>query len=87
MKTARTKRIGRYWLAAATAFAGGTVLGTCELRMRDAFMTTAQGTVLTAVTNLPTLLGLDTEWAFLTADTTTDESETDGNGDEASPAE
>ncbi|MCP4590311.1 MAG: hypothetical protein GY842_06185 [bacterium] len=59
MKSTRTTRFEHCWLAAATLFAGGTVLGTCELRLRDAFVTTTQATILTAVECLPTMLGAD----------------------------
>ena len=56
MNTTITGTVGRCWLAAATVLAGGTVLGTCELRVRQALVETAQSTVLTGVGCLPALL-------------------------------
>ena len=46
MKTSGTNRIGRCCLAAATFLAGGTVVGTCEVRLRDALVTTSKSVVL-----------------------------------------
>lgn len=46
MKTTRINRIGRCWLAAVTLLAGGTVMGTCEVRLHDAFMTSTKSLAL-----------------------------------------
>ena len=46
MKSSRANLIGRCWLAAATVLAGGTVLGTCEVRLHDAFVTSTKSLVL-----------------------------------------
>ena len=77
MNTTKANQIARCWLAAATLFAGGTVLGTCEVRVRDALVTTAQGAALTTVGCLPTMLGWEenSECTLFTGDATTDESE------------
>ena len=45
MRTGRTNRMARCWVAAATLLAGGTVLGTCELRMREALITSTKSLV------------------------------------------
>ena len=46
MKTSGANWIGRCCLSAATLLAGGTVLGTCEVRLHDALVTSAKSTVL-----------------------------------------
>ncbi|MFH0981498.1 MAG: hypothetical protein V2A79_08165 [Planctomycetota bacterium] len=71
MRASRTNLITRCWLAAATLLAGGTVLSTCELRVRDAFVSSTKSTVL----------GLfDTMLQDLAGDVTTD-----GNGQSTTP--
>lgn len=70
MNTTKTNRIARYWLAAATVFAGGTVLGTCELRVHDALVTTAESLVFGVFeTTVGDLVG-SLEAGKSTADTT-----------------
>ncbi len=46
MKTSGANRIRRCCLAAATFLAGGTVVGTCEVRLHDAFVSTSKSVVL-----------------------------------------
>lgn len=89
MRTARTRRIQRCWLAAATVLAGGTVLGTCEVRMREALVTTVQTATLTTVGCVPTMLGLDNNSAcdMFIGDTTTDQDLEDETGDQTESSE
>jgi hypothetical protein len=59
VKTTRTNRIARWGLAAATLLAGGTVFGACELRLKDALVSSTQSLVLGLFSTALTDLNLD----------------------------
>ncbi|MCK4660886.1 MAG: hypothetical protein KAV82_15305 [Phycisphaerae bacterium] len=46
MRITKLNLLGRSCLAAATLLAGGTLMGTCELRLRDAFVDSSKSLVL-----------------------------------------
>ena len=57
MKNTKVCLIGRCWLAAATVLAGGTVLGTCEVRLREALVNSTKSLALGVFDNAVQDLG------------------------------